>query len=94
VLPWVDRFGTRSIRARLAPAIDAAFDPATVVGIYALDDNTGGGTNDDTGALLAEMSLWTFGLPYAEALPGGDVLVAYYAGSAATMDIRWAGLRM
>jgi hypothetical protein len=29
VLPWVDRFGTRAIRARLAPAIDAPFDPAS-----------------------------------------------------------------
>jgi hypothetical protein len=94
VLPWVDRFGTRSIRARLAPAIGAAFDPASEVVLYALDSNTDSASNDDTGALLAEMSLWTFGLPYAEALPDGDVLVVYYAGSAATMDIRWARLRV
>jgi hypothetical protein len=40
------------------------------------------------------MSLWIFGLPYAEALPDGDVLVAYYAGEAAALDIRWARLRL
>ena len=94
VLPWVDRLGTRSIRTRVAPAIDAAFDPASEVLLYALDDEPAGGAGDDTGALLAEMSLWTFGLPYAEPLPDGDVLVGYYAGNAAAMDIRWARLRV
>lgn len=93
VLPWVDRFGTRSIRARLAPAIDAPFDPAGEVVLYALGDGASRGAGDDsTGALLAEMSLWTFGLPFATALPDGDVLVLYYAGSPEAMDIRWARL--
>jgi hypothetical protein len=94
VLPWVDRFGTRTIRARIAPAIDAAFAPETDVVIYALGTSSAhpSGT-DTTGELLVEMSLWTFGLPYAEALPDGDVLVAYYAGDSATLDIRWARLR-
>jgi hypothetical protein len=94
VLPWVDRFGTRSIRVRLAPAIDAAFDPTSDVVLYALDQDGVRGADDSTGALLAEMSLWTFGLPYAESLPDGDVLVAYYAGTIAAMDIRWARLRI
>jgi hypothetical protein len=39
------------------------------------------------------MGVWTFGLPYAEALPDGDVLVVYYAGNDQTLDIRWARLR-
>jgi hypothetical protein len=39
------------------------------------------------------MARWSFGLPFAEALPDGDVLIAYYAGSAQAMDIRWARLR-
>jgi hypothetical protein len=94
VLPWVDRFGTRAIRARSAPAIDAAFDPAGEVVLYALDQDEQHVVGDDTtGTLLADMGLWTFGLPYAEALPDGDVLVAYYAGTASAMDIRWARLR-
>ncbi len=95
VLPWVDRFGTRAIRARLAPAIDAPFDPASEVVLYALDQEAQAGAGEDnTGALLAEMGLWTFGLPYAEALPNGDALVAYYAGTPTAMDIRWARLRL
>jgi len=94
VLPWVDRFGTHSIRARLASAIDAAFDPASEVVLYTLEQDRPAATGDDTtGALLAEMALWTFGLPYAVALPDGDVLVVYYVGGAATMDVRWAKLR-
>ena len=94
ILPRVDRFGTRTIRARMAPAIDADFAPETDVVIYALgSDSARAAGTDTTGDLLVEMSLWTFGLPYAEALPDGDVLVAYYAGDAAALDIRWAWLR-
>jgi hypothetical protein len=95
VLPWVDRFGTRTIRARIAPAIDALLAPESDVEIYALGgDSARAASTDNTGDLLVEMSLWTFGLPYAEPLPDGDVLVVYYAGDAATLDIRWARLRV
>ena len=94
LLPWVDRFGTRSIRASIAPALDAPFDPDSEVVLYTLDQDRARGADDSTGALLAVMSLWTFGLPYAEALPDGDVLVAYYAGTEAAMDIRWARLQL
>ncbi len=93
VLPWVDRFGTRSIRARVAPAIDGPFDPRSEVVLHSLDGAGAGGVTS-TGDLLAEMALWTFGLPYATALPDGDVLALYYAGSPAAMDIRWARLRI
>jgi hypothetical protein len=95
ILPWVDRFGTRAIRARVAPAIDAAFDPAGEVVLYVLGESATRAPDEvTTGALLADMSLWTFGLPYAEALPDGDVLVVYYAGDGTAMDIRWARLRV
>jgi hypothetical protein len=93
ILPWVDRFGSRAIRARMAAAIDAAFDPASEVVLYTLGGPPAGQGKDATGALLAEMSLWTFGLPYAEALPDGEALVVYYAGSTASIDIHWARLR-
>ena len=89
LLPYVDRFGSRSIRARLAPAIDAPFDPATAVVLYQQEQASGEQT-DSTGELLGEMSLWTFGLPYAETLSDGTALVVYYAGTDETMDIHWA----
>ena len=94
VLAWVDRFGTRSIRARLAAAIDAPFLPETEVTLYEVsasnaDPDSGGG---NTGELLNEMLIWNFGLPFAHALPDGDVLVVHYAGSSSSMDIRWTRL--
>jgi len=47
---------------------------------------------DQTGAL--GFSVWSFGLPYAETLPDGDVLVVYYAGTETAMDIHWARLAL
>lgn len=110
VMAWVDRFGTGSIRARSAAAIDAPFDAATEVIVHEPDrppaapvaaetaaaeaagaDEDGGTTGD----ALVEMGTWSYGLPYSEALPDGDVGVVYYAaGSTGGTDIRWARLRL
>lgn len=92
VLAWVDRFKTHSIRARLASSIEATFDPSTEVVIYshgtARPDDA-----DELGALGGPV--WTYGLPFAEALPDGDVLVLYYAGSSEdAMDVCWARLSL
>jgi hypothetical protein len=79
---------------RVAAAIDAPFDPASDLTLYSL---LGAGSRDGgetTGAMLADMGLWTFGLPFAELLPNGEVLVVYYAGSEAAMDIRFARLKL
>jgi len=92
VLAWVDRFGTHSIRARIATTVDAQFDPASEVVIYTHGNEAK--RDDKTGDLLAEMGAWAFGLPYATALPDGDVLVVYYAGDNQKMDIHWARLRL
>jgi hypothetical protein len=96
VLAWVDRFGTRSIRARLAAAVDAPFAPESEVSLYQLEVDTpktvaGEG---DTGDLLAEMGLWSFGLPFAEALPDGEVMVVYYEGDASWMRAHWVRLSL
>jgi BNR repeat-like domain len=94
VLAWVDRFGSRSIRARLAADVEAPFDRASEVVIYQQAGVSPGGDGiSDTAALLGDMQLWSFGLPFAEALPDGDVLVVHYAGTAGAMDIQWARLR-
>lgn len=92
VLAWVDRFGSQSIRARFAPAVDRPFDAASEVVIY--QHGQGEAASSDTGDMLASMDLWSFGLPYAETLPGGDVLVVYYAGTPKALDVRWACLRV
>ncbi|MEZ4616120.1 MAG: hypothetical protein R2867_11550 [Caldilineaceae bacterium] len=92
LLAYVDRFQSHSIRARLAPAVDAPFDAASDVVIYTHAEAAK--QDDNTGELLAEMGLWSFGLPYAEALPNGEVLVVYYAGTSAAMDLHWARLQL
>ena len=91
VLVWVDRFGGQCIRARVAPSIDAPFDPESEVTIYshaAPKDKK----SQDTGHLLVDMEIWAFGLPFATALPDGDVLVTYYAGDASAMSLHFARL--
>jgi hypothetical protein len=92
IFAWVDRFGTQSIRARRAAAIDAPFDAASDIAIYE-HARPSAGTDINTGDALASMGLWNFGLPFAEALPDGDALVVYYAGEASALDIRSARLR-
>ena len=89
VLPWVDRFNTHSIRARLAPAIDAPFDLDSELVIHEQINPSEGDVNQG-GAL--GLSVWSFGLPFADLLPNGDVLVVYYAGSEEAMDVKWARL--
>jgi len=93
VLAWVDRYHTQSIRARLASHPSTEFDPASEVVIYTHQSNDRL-QSDDTGALLDEMSIWSFGLPYAEVLANGEVMVLYYAGNTQTMDIHFARLRI
>lgn len=92
VLAYVDRFQSHAIHARLAPAVDAPFDPATDVVLYTHGEAAK--QDDKTGELLAEMGLWSFGLPYAEALPNGEVLVVYYAGTNAAMALHWGRLQL
>ena len=87
-LCWVDRFHTHSIRARLSPGIVQDFDADSEIELYNHSSpQSRGDKQDTTGDMLEDMSLWTFGLPYAEALPGGDVIVLYYAGDNRKMDI-------
>lgn len=94
VLAWVDRFGDRTIKARLADAIDAPLVPESEVTIYAqptAERRREGG--EDPGELLDEMGRWTFGRPFGVTLPDGDILVAYYAGRPGAIDIQWARIR-
>jgi hypothetical protein len=98
VMAWVDRFGTGSIRARSAAAIDAPFDAATEVVVHEPERRAASAGHadgaDTTGDALVEMGTWSYGLPYSEVLPDGDVGVVYYAaGATGGTDIRWARLR-
>ena len=87
-----DRFDSRSIRARQASAIDAPFEPDTEVVVY--EHQRAAADTDSTSELLSDMKIWSFGLPYVEVLADGEVLVTYYAGTEASMDIHWSRLRL
>ena len=91
LLPWVDRFHSRTIRARVAPSIDGAFLPGSEIVIHRQDGAETAGTRD-TGDLLAEMGLWSFGLPYAEPTADGGAIIAFYAGSSSEMSLHWVRL--
>ncbi len=92
VLAWVDRFGSGSIRARVAAHAAADFDPASEVVIYERGEEAI--QTDGTTATLDDMCIWSYGLPYAETLKDGDVMVVYYSGDRNTMDIRYARLSL
>jgi hypothetical protein len=94
VLAWVDRFGSRSIRARAAEQVAAPLTAESEIVLYALEPAPAASTDASLGAALAEMELWSYGLPSATALPDGTVIVVYYAGSSACMNIRWARLAL
>ncbi len=91
-LAWVDRFGSGSIRARVAKDACADFDPASEVVIY--QHRQKARQTRGTAGTLDDMSVWSYGLPYAEALADGDVMVVYYAGDRQTMDIHYARLSL
>jgi hypothetical protein len=90
VLAWVDRYGSRTIKARMAQGVEEEFEAATEVTLYRAP--AAARATATTGEMLADMSLWSFGLPYAVALPSGEALVSYYAGTAEVMDVRVARL--
>jgi len=92
VFAWVDRFQSRSIRARAANGIDSPFTAESEVVLYQQEDTGSAEGGGDTGELLSEMGLWTFGLPYTAALPNGDAVVVYYQGTNTRMDCCWARL--
>lgn len=97
VLAWVDRFGTGSIRARIAASVEAGFDPETEIVLFDAArpevDRTDGGPAGTTGDALVDMQAWSYGLCHADTLPGGDVGVVHYApGPAGGIEIRWVRL--
>jgi hypothetical protein len=95
VLPWVDRFGSQSVRARLAGSVDGDFDVGTEIEIYRhATPNEQNGESRTAGELLEDMSFWSYGLPFAEVLPGGDVLILYYAGDSTTMNIHYSRISL
>lgn len=96
VVAWVDRFQSQSIRARLAERCDAPFLPETEVVLFecAAPVPNSAAEDKNTGDLLVEMGDWSYGLPFAETLPNGEVMVVHYEGTSASMETRWTRLAL
>ena len=95
VLSYVDRFNTQSIRARWTPDISASFDQETEAVIYTHQkSNSVSSHTGTTKDALGDMGVWSYGMPYAEVLPDGDVIAVYYAGNSEAMNACWARLRL
>lgn len=92
VLAWVDRFGSQTIRVRMAPAIDRPYDENTEIILHTQKIEKS--AIKSTGELLGDMSLWNFGLPYCEAVSDDEAMIMYYAGTEMKMDIHWAKLQL
>ncbi|WDR02600.1 sialidase family protein [Devosia algicola] len=90
LLPWVDRFDRASIQMRVAENINAPFLLTSEISLH--DQGDPNPQAAATGELLAEMGLWNFGLPYAEATPDGGAMVCYYAGTPDAMCLHWVRL--
>jgi len=48
----------------------------------------------DFGDYWADMNLWNFGHPAPARLPNGDVFIAFYAGDARAMSVRWVRMKL
>jgi len=94
VLAWVDRFGSRSIRARMAASIEGPFEIESEVVLHEAEAPSGGSSSTGTtGDALVDMQTWSYGLAYADSLPDGDVGVVHYApGLGGGLDVRWVRL--
>ena len=91
VLAWVDRFKNQSIKVRVSDNLNAHFDEISEVTIF--NQRKIKQNSKELGGLLADMNIWSFGLPYADVLQSGKVLVFYYAGNDKKMDLHWIRLK-
>ena len=91
VLAWVDRFKNQSIKVRVSDNLNAQFDENSEVTIF--NQKKIKQNSKELGGLLADMNIWSFGLPYADVLQSGKVLVFYYAGNDKKMDLHWIRLK-
>ena len=95
-LAYVDRYGTRSVRARLSHDEAESWDGASELVLWPTGDARVGEEEhgNDVGEYLQSMQAWSFGLPCCVTLPDGDVFVTYYAGDAQVQSIYWARVKV
>ena len=89
---YVHRHDPPSLRAILSDDFGHTWTAADELVFYEKVQGgreSGMGGRRDFGDYWVDMSAWTFGHPAAVHLPGGDVLVGYYAGDDKSMGMHW-----
>jgi hypothetical protein len=93
---YVHRHYPPTLRAVLTEDFGKSWDVAHEEVFYesGAGRESGIGGKRDFGDYWADMNLWNFGHPVAARLPNGDVFIAFYAGDARAMSIRWVRIKL
>jgi hypothetical protein len=88
---YVHRHWPPSLRAVLSPDFGATWDAADELVFYehAAGAQAGMDGKRDFADYYADMRVWSFGHAEPDLLPDGSVFVAFYAGDAQSLSIRW-----
>lgn len=93
VVVYMDRFQTRSIRAKLSLDSGMTFGSEDLL-IYAHPTGSSDpGEQSNAKAYLQDQQLWTFGRIDAAADVSGDIFVVFYCGNTTATKIRWTRIR-
>ncbi len=94
-MAYVDRYGERTIRARLSDDEGETWSAAPELILWPgegeraeLQDRS-----ERMGDYLQDMELWSFGLPSCATLPDGDLFVVYYAGGEGVTGVHWVRVK-
>ena len=96
-MAYVHRHYPPSLRAVLSDDLGKTWDTAGELVFYEKEHGgaeSGIGGRRDFGDYWSDMNVWTFGHPGALLLPGGDMLVTYYAGDAGGLSVHWVRIAL
>lgn len=93
---YVHRHHPPSLRALLSDDFGRTWTAAEELVFYekVSGAESGIGAARDFADYWADMSIWTFGHPEPMLLPGGDIMVAHYAGDSTAMGIHWVRIAL
>jgi len=94
-MAYVDRSGHPEIKIRISSDFGRTFPAETECTVYALNTDRQSEKQNSVQDTWAEMEKFSLGLPVTAVLPGGDILVLFYAGYETDFtDVRWARVRI
>jgi len=90
---YIDRFHTRSIRARLSNDYGNTFGEEELVVHQQPRNSADAGVESQSAEYLQDMQLWSFGRIDALADEQGDIWTVFYAGDSRSTGIHWAHIK-